>query len=408
MKQSGLHILGEAGKGKTHLAAHICSERIEHGLPAILLLGRQFTSNSPIEDQLRQILDIPPAFSWQDCLKALSAAANEYHTRIPIIIDGLNEATYYGAFSNIWRLGLAGFTQEIAAFQNIVLITTCHKSYREVIWPGTSTEFFITAQGFDEDTVEEAIRKYFTWYKIIADFTEISLNQFEHPIYLQIYCASKNPERQEEIHTYIGQDFIFSVYDEYFSRVNHVICERLGLQHNTSLVVPVLKRLGEYLWANQSRDIPFDKAIEIIDDTPRDRLVWENSRTKAIEAEGLLVYRDWGQNQERLYFTHDLLAGYIIAGHIIDLAQKDLTANLNSDVLVQRLFGDDYRLLHPMHEDIRRCLAALLPIRTEKYLHELVDIPNAFDASIRALFEIRPTAINEKAIRLVKDLFRKI
>ena len=387
LKQSSLHVLGEAGIGKTHLAAHICSERIDHGLPALLLLGRQFTSDAPIEDQLLQILDIPPAFSGQDFLQAITAAANEYHTRIPIIIDGLNEATYHGAFSNIWRVGLPGFTQEIAAVQNIVLITTCRETYKEVVWPDTPRKSFITAYGFDEYTVEEAIRKYFAWYKIRAEFTAISLAHFEHPIYLQIFCASKNPARQEEVHAYIGQDSIFNVYDEYLDQVNRTVSEHLHLHPRTSVAVPALRRLGEYLWIYQAREIPFDDFIELIDGLPRDHLVWDNSKTQAILAEGLLVYRDWGENQERLYFTHDLLAGYMIAAYIIEQAQNDLTAYLNSDVLIQRLFGDDFQQFHPLHEDICRCLAALLPIRTGQYLHELVDKPKAFDASIRALFK---------------------
>lgn len=407
LKQSTLHIFGEAGIGKTHLSAHICSERIEQGLPALLLLGRQFTSDSPIEDQLRQILDIPPVFSWHDCLKALSASANEHHTRMPIIIDGLNEATFHGAFSNIWRLGLPGFSQEIAAFQNIILITTCREAYKNVVWPDGIREPIVTAHGFDEYSVEEAIEKYFAWYKIRADITAISMAQFEYPIYLQIFCASKNLARQEEVHVYIGQESIFSVYDEYLSQVNHNICERLRLYPRSQVLIPALMRLGEYLWSKFSRGIPINDAVQLIDGVSRDHLVWEDSRTWAIEAEGLLVYRDWGNNQERLYFTHDLLAGYIIAQYLIEQAHEDYSAYFNSADLIKSLFSEDYQQSHPLHEDICRCLAALLPVRTGTYLHELVDMPTAFDASIKALFEIQPDAIKENAVELVRDLFAR-
>ena len=104
-------------------------------------------------------------------MQALSAAAEAYHTRIPLIIDGLNESTHNGAFSNIWRLGLKGLVQEIAQTKNIVLITTCRTSYKEAIWEDEDSPNRVYADGFDTDEVEQAVEKYFNEYKIKADLT---------------------------------------------------------------------------------------------------------------------------------------------------------------------------------------------------------------------------------------------
>lgn len=110
LKESDLHIFGNAGFGKTHLCCHVCQERLERGLPALLILGAHFTTGEPLEKQLLSILDIPPAYSWHDFLQALDSVARVHCTRIPIIIDGLNEAIVGGIFTSTWRLGLPGLT----------------------------------------------------------------------------------------------------------------------------------------------------------------------------------------------------------------------------------------------------------------------------------------------------------
>ena len=102
--QPDLNILGNAGIGKTHIACNICDDRLRAGLPALFIRGNHFTSDLPIEEQLLRILGISSSYSWGDFLQALSAAAEAYHTRIPLVIDGLNESTHNGAFSNVWQV----------------------------------------------------------------------------------------------------------------------------------------------------------------------------------------------------------------------------------------------------------------------------------------------------------------
>ena len=78
---------------------------------------------------------------------------------------------------------------------------------------------------------------------------------------------------------------------------------------------------------------------------------------------------------------------------------------LNSEEMRSALFGKDHQILHPMHEDIGRCLAALLPAKIGQFLHELSDNREAFGLSICALFEISPKDINKECIDLITHLF---
>ena len=403
--QSDLHLLGGAGVGKTHLSSHICHERLESGLPALLVLGLHFTSDEPLHTQLLAILDIPVAYSWHDFLYALEATAQGYHTRLPIVIDGLNDAMRNGAFSDVWKTGLAGFIQEMAQTNNVVLITTLRTTYKEAVWPDGVPENIKYVSGFDDYNVEAALEKYFSWYKIKADLTAAPLSQFEHPIYLKIFCESQNGERKEEKEVYIGEQTLFEVFDNFISRCNRAICGRLGLHPDAPVVMQALNNTARYLWEDHGRYITLTKLTEIVDGQQFGALNWIHSKTKALLDEGLLICRDWHSGEEVVYFTYDLLGGYIIAKYLVQKSKDDIQAFGRSEQTVAALFGDDYSALHPLHSDIGRSLAALLPMQTGKYLHELTDNKRAFSLSIYALFELQPNMVNESCVQLIEKLF---
>ncbi len=422
INESDLHILGDAGIGKTHIACNICDDRLKNGLPALFVRGSLFTTEQPIKAQLQTILDIPPSYSWHDFLQALSAAAEAYHTRIPLIIDGLNESVHNGTFSKVWERGLTGFVQEIAQTKNLVLITTCRRSYEKaiwkevipheniirgkIIWKDKDSLNLVYAYGFDPyEEVEPAVEKYFKAYKITANLTLASLTQFEHPIYLKIFCETKNRERKTEKQIYVGEETLFEVFEEYLEQCNKAICDRLNRHPKTIIVQPALNKMAEYLWQHSSREIPFEELVRIVDGQSREHLDWPSSQTRAIETEGLLVYRDWAGVGEVMHFTYDLFGGYLIAKYLVEQAANNVHGFLNSKEAVALLFGENYQTLHPMEEDICRCLAALLPAKTGKFLHQFSDNEKIFGLSICALFEISPRNINEKCIDLITHLF---
>jgi hypothetical protein len=407
LREPDLHAFGDAGFGKTHLCCHVCRERLESGLPAVLVLGKHFTTEQPLEQQLLSILDIPPTYSWNDFLRALESVARAYRTRIPIIIDGLNEATAGGVFSRVWQRGLPGLCRELSHFESVVLVTTCRNSYRREVWGENSPQNFAYVHGFEMENVREAVGKYFHAYKIKADLTATPLYQFRHPIYLKIYCEVANPERREEKQVYVGEQSLFETFDAYLRQCNEAVCRRFGFRHGTQLVVPALNRLATYLWERHTRRVPLSEATELIDGKRLDELRWETSRTRACESEGLLVCRDWGNRGDELFFTYDLLGGYLIARALLDKHRNDLEEFFNAADTVRVLYTDEHSSLHPMHEDIRRSLAALLPAHLNRYLHDITDNEIAFSDSVAALFEIAPKDVDDSCTALVAQLFAK-
>ena len=407
INQPNLNILGEAGIGKTHIACNICDNRLKTELPALFIRGIRFTSDRPIEEQLLRILDIQSPYSWNDFLQALSAVAEVYSTRIPLIIDGLNESTHHGAFSNVWRLGLKELVQEIAETNNLALITTCRTSYKEAIWRKEDPPNMVCAHGFDTDEVEQAVDQYFNEYNIKVDLTAASLTQFEHPVYLKIFCESKKRDRNAEQLVYGGDQTLFEVFEEYLDQSNEAVCDRLGLRSGTPIVQPALNKMAAYLWKNRSRHIPLEELVRIVDGQSLEELKWQSSKTYAIQTEGLLVCRDWSAAGEAMYFTHDLLGGYLIAKYLVQQAIDDVQGFLHCEETVAALFSTDYQTLHPMYSDIGRCMAALLPAETGQFLHKLSDNEIACGLSIRALFEILPQYISEDCVNLVAHLFKR-
>lgn len=436
INQPDLHIFGDAGTGKTHSACNICNDRIENGLPAIYIRGIQFTTDQVIKSQLIGILDIPRTCNWKEFLQALSAAAEAYQTRIPIIIDGLNESIVGGTFSRIWENGLKEFAKEISQTKNVVLVTTCRTSYKKVIWKDGGPSNSVNNYGFDtEELTQKAIEKYFKEYKIVANLTLTPLTLFKDPIYLKIFCETKNRERKSEVQVYIGEQSLFEVFEEYLKHCNTAICNRLRLRQGSQMVLSALDKMAAYLWQNRTRHIPVNEFISIVGDQPLNSQDWFTSKTHAIEAEGLLlVYRDMIDGIEVIRFTYDLLGGYLIAQYLVHQASNRRKIFLQR--VVSNLFGKDRRVRsafpkrirnlfitlfprklrqliytlgrnktpHPMYEDIGRCLAALLP-STNQYLHNLSKNPKAFECSIRGLFEISTDDINDECLNLVKALF---
>lgn len=408
INRSELKIFGNAGVGKTHIACNICEDRLNNRLPALFVRGNLFTDDQPIQAQLLKILDIPSSYSFNDFLKALSAAAEAYNTRIPLFIDGLNEATNNGTLSKVWQKYLKGFVYEIAQNKNVVLITTCRSSYKKVIWGDEYPPYSIDVEGFETDDVtQEAIKKYSKVYNFEPDLTLASLTQFKHPIYLKIYFETKKRSSNTKDSDYIGEQALFEIFDEYLAVCNKVICEDLNRHKSASIIQTELNKIAEYLWINRCRHIPFQKLGNIVDGKPLDELDWDSSKSQAILNEDLLVYRDWEHFGESVYFTYDLLGGYLIAKYLLEQANDDVQGFLNSEEVVEALFGEDHQTLHPMHEDISRCLAALIPSKTGEYLHNLSENIIAHYYSIRSLFEISPKYITDDCSKKIGHIFKE-
>lgn len=287
------------------------------------------------------------------------------------------------------------------------------------------------------DDVEQAVKKYFQTYKIVADPPATQLTQFKIPIYLKIFCETINPNREREKHIDVDEWTLFEVFEKYLEQCNQAVSKRLDLEPEARVVQTKLNKVGEYLWQHRCRYIELEELAYIIDDQSLQKLKKSSSKMRALEDEGLLVFRDWVEDTEMVSFTYDLLGGYLIAQYLVRTSanhrqsylrravlnifgkeRKNLHPFLNNvkkysvDLLPVRIHGFMDNLLgrktvHPLCDDIGRCLAALLPSKTGKFLHEISKNETALRYSIRALFEIAPQYLNKNCVKLVTRRFEK-
>lgn len=400
-----LHFLGTAGVGKTHLSCNLCSDRVEQGLPAIFLLGNSFSPGTETKHKIMDICGVPRTYSFEEFLSALDSYAFSRRTKVLIAIDGLNESMN----PTLWKTQLPALEYALEGCQRVVLVTSCRSSYLPAIWGDNRPSRSAVLVGFTSQSAEEAVEKYFHYYKLRATLTLASLTQFENPLYLKIYCESQNPDRIQEKEVHIGEQTFLDILDEFLNQVNKRISDRLSKPRSAQLVQKGLTRLARHLWEKNERFVKFDETVRLLDLKEVTEIDWDNSFTKLLQDEGLLITRIWAResNEEFVSFTYDFFGGYMISRACLE--QTDTTRAkvfLKSKQFKERLLGQDFSQLHRLHEDILRCMAVLLPAKAGIYLHSGRNQGKAFSIGIRALFEMGPNYIRVADKSILRRLFR--
>jgi hypothetical protein len=404
-RRQDLCLFGIAGTGKTHLVGNICQTRLREHLPTILLFGHQFRSGEPLEAQFHRLCGVPSRYSWNEFCAILEGYASVHRSRVIIAIDGVNEAESI----DIWRRELHGFISSLAHTPRIVLLITCRASYRTAIWGPAGPEVGARVYGFRDTDVDKALTKYFKYYKIHADLTFAPLQQFENPLFLKIFCESQNSSRTTQRTIFLGEQNLFAVFDKFLEQVNGNICEKLEKPPLIALIRPLLEKLAMVLWQDGSRSVSFSAAAKLFDGfLPTDQeFKWSNSITKALLDEEIVLTRDLFLGKDTIFFTYDLLAGYLIASSLLEKqSPNEISAFANSQPFKERLAATTGARMHPLREDIIRCLAALLPKYAGKRLDELSTEPSIFSYSINALFEMDPQWLTRKDLDKLRHLFR--
>ena len=393
-KQRELHFLADPAKGKTHISCDIVYKRIINKKPAIFITGDKFTDETNLLEALKKILDINQEFTTDEFLQALEVYGSIVKNKIPIVIDGLNETTYNRLFSPIWKNHLASFTTKISQTKNLVIITTCRNSYKERIWDETKGRSFHYLFGFDDhETILEAVNKYFKKYKLKADIFFASLEKFSDPIFLKIFCEIKNPNyiSSNEIEINIEEESTFDVFRKYLSQVNKRVTQNSHLLRvDEPFITESLSLISNYLWQNNTREIPINDFYNLIDGNKE----YEKDKSKAeiLINEGLVVTRDMREKKEYVSFTYDILAGYIISENLI-LNNQNLKYFISSE-FIDKIIQDTGQ--HPLFEDVISSLCLLLPQLKKITVHELLDKDKKYKFTRSKVFKFLPKVVIKK------------
>lgn len=183
---------GRAGSGKSHLIASEVERALASGVPALFLIGTNFTVHGTPENQMLAHFEWSDA-SFDSLLGALSACAEAAGTRGLVAIDALNE----GAGAALWRGALHGFARRLLAFPNLALCVSCRSEYLDhLIVPAVAqTATTVEITGFETPAdIERAAKVYMDRRGIVRPATPWLNPEFSNPLFLRTTCLALQAE----------------------------------------------------------------------------------------------------------------------------------------------------------------------------------------------------------------------
>ncbi len=300
-------VTAEAGHGKTELAVSVSLP--EERRPAGLLLhGHALAARQTLDDLARGVvIHGRPVASMEALVAALDAAGRRAGRRVPLVIDGLNEAED----PRVWQGLLASLRVVLTAYPYVLVVVTVRPGFVDDALPLETAS--INISGFAEDT-EEAVRRYFTHYRIDPGDAEVPLDMLQEPLTLRLYCEVTNPSRERVVGMEAMPTSLTALYDRFLQQVAERTAalsppyQRLHQQD----VEQAFVEIGRQLWETGSRTLVVSDLRRVLGDQHRS---WDTSIVRALEQGRLLLRAPAkpGSLDQRVMVVYDRLAGHLVA-----------------------------------------------------------------------------------------------
>ncbi|QGZ47421.1 hypothetical protein GPZ77_02495 [Streptomyces sp. QHH-9511] len=350
-----LAVAAPAGQGKTHLAAQLTSPT---GQPTagLFIQGSGLRIGKTLDDLVRRVPGLR-VDRFEDLLEALNSAGNRAGCRVPLIIDGLNEAER----PSEWQTLLAELAPAMSDYPYVAVIVTLRNTLAEHALPAGTVCLDLA---WHRPEVADIIRVYFDHYRIDAADAWLPIGNFHNPLFVRMYCEAANHERRVTVGAEALPQSLIGVFELYRNRV----AERL--EHDPArILVPAdqikrnLAALARHMWAQGVRKLSSDDARAILDVGQQ---TWDESLFRRLVEEGVLFREEIkGSDDTECGFLFDRFAGYLIADAILARTTYEQVDDQLADAMLWRsLMGEQS---HPLGEDVTVGLVALLPRRFTKH-----------------------------------------
>lgn len=364
-------LVGEAGKGKTHLFCDIARKRNTAELPTIFLLGEKFKDD--VWQQLLELLDLGGQ-RREDFLGALAAAAQLRGRKAMILIDALNETDD----PLTWRKHLASFLQIIKRYEWISVALSVRSSYEDMVVPEDidETQFVrVEHRGF-EGVEYEATRHFFDHYGIEQPSVPLLNPEFETPLFLKILCIGLKKAGVTRIPK--GLHGVSAIFDFFISEIEKRLRlpNKLNLSPNSNVVHHVIDQITEVMAERTVLWIPVVEAEQIINGNMSPR-GYTDSLFYHLLSEGLLSKDRYGTDSNELVegvsFAYQRLADHLIAKHLLDryLGDKPELA-FTTETPLRALTGNHYDWWTSQSRGLIEALSIQLPERIGRELLTIV------------------------------------
>jgi hypothetical protein len=392
-------VIADAGGGKTQFSAELTAPSKDRSA-GILILGRTLKSGMDLDDVAQNFIFYQKQVdNFEALISAINSLGERSGRRLPIVIDGLNEAQD----PREWKHLLASTIPVLCKYPNVVLICTLRTSesgYENYYRPNrhqrhTGRESFadsalpestfkILSEGFSEEVTLKAIGAYFEHYKIIANPFNAPVNFFSHPLNLKIFCDVTNRNAESEVQISYFPSSIYSLFREQIQHViqNIVSMTNLTRKYSADEIRRALYFLGECLWLEGGRTINEDNFKNKISESSND---WDSDIVNLLTQEGL-IFRDEGKEPYKYEMTpvYDRLGGFIVAEYLLESNRsRPLVDWASENNFIDKLFGE-LEGQHLLSQDIIHALVVLTP-KTFHKQHLWINVPKKYRSSVLAL-----------------------
>ena len=330
---------------------------------------------------------------------AVDAAGRRAHRRLPIMIDGLNEAED----PRDWKVLLASLDEILKRYPYALVVGTARPGFADEALPDTIGRLEIP--DFGEDAIQ-ARRLYFGHYRINVSDAALPLVDLNHPLILRMFCEITNPKRQDEV----GVEAIPWSLTALFERYLHDAAKRIAelssraYRYYEQDVRSALAELGTVLWEEKCRDLSLSVLRQRLGDANRP---WNQSLAQALEQDGILLRVSRGTvEQPRVAVVYDALAGHLISDAMLaQHGSSGFEAWLRDPCILMALGGSRPEQ-HPLAADMLRAFVGLVPRKFYKqHFWAFVDEPLR-TAALREAADLEGTYIDSETVDALVNLVR--
>ncbi|MXW62031.1 MAG: hypothetical protein F4Z53_01095 [Acidimicrobiales bacterium] len=271
-----LVISGSAGSGKTHLLCDFMERCMQAGIPAVLLMGQDFSGRS-MSGQLSQLASYDGTLD--ELIQGLGAAAEASGDTAVLLIDALNESE----MPEHWVDELSVLRVSIARNDNVALAVSCRSEFLTAV-VGDSDMPEIEHRGFGEAT-ETAVMRFAHEYGIEAQSFPVLNPEFANPLFLKLTCEALQTLGQERFP--LGSAALTTVCGAFVEAVNArlAVPQRCDFDPSRNLVQKAVRMLAS---AGRDGVLGRETARAKLEELLPGR-TWSRSLMQGLLAEGLLI-----------------------------------------------------------------------------------------------------------------------